>query len=155
MSVQLRRASPSRTPCGFGFFVFLGSPTWRRNSEERRLAHRSRVCAWHDSSGIRYIFSEKGDYGMPTKKTNAAFLKMAQAPLKPSPQLAEVLGSASPISRPQVAKKVWAYIKKHKLQDPNKRREIIADGKLKPVFGKPRLDMFQMTSAISKHLSKE
>ena len=45
------------------------------------------------------------------KKTNAAFLKMAQAPLKPSPQLAEVLGSAAPISRPQVAKKVWAYIK--------------------------------------------
>lgn len=63
------------------------------------------------------------------KKTNAAFLKMAQAPLKPSPQLAEVLGSAAPISRPQVAKKVWAYIKKHKLQDPRKRREIVADAK--------------------------
>jgi chromatin remodeling complex protein RSC6 len=89
------------------------------------------------------------------KKTNSAFLEMAQAPLKPSPQLAEVLGSATPISRPQVAKKVWAYIKKHKLQDPKKkRREIIADEKLKPVFGKSRLDMFQMTKAISKHLSK-
>ena len=87
------------------------------------------------------------------KKTNAAFLKMAQAPLKPSPQLAEVLGSATPISRPQVAKKVWAYIKKHKLQDP-KKREIVADEKLKPGFGKARLDMFQMTKAISKHLSK-
>jgi hypothetical protein len=74
---------------------------------------------------------------MPKKKqTNAAFLKMAQAPLKPSPQLAE------------------AYIKKHKLQDPKKRREIVADEKLKPVFGKARLDMFQMTKAISKHLSK-
>jgi chromatin remodeling complex protein RSC6 len=48
---------------------------------------------------------------MPKKKTNTAFLKMAQAPLKPSPQLAEVLGSPAPISRPQVAKKVWAYIK--------------------------------------------
>jgi len=47
------------------------------------------------------------------KKTNTAFLKMAQAPLRPSPELAEVLGSATPISRPQVAKKVWAYIKKH------------------------------------------
>ncbi len=68
---------------------------------------------------------------MPKKKTtNAAFLKMAQAPLKPSPQLAEVLGSATPISRPQVAKKVWAYIKKHNLQDPKKRREIVADEKL-------------------------
>ena len=92
---------------------------------------------------------------MPKKKqTNTAFLKMAQAPLKPSPQLAAVLGSPAPISRPQVAKKVWAYIKKHKLQDPKKRREIVADEKLKPVFGKARLDMFQMTKAISKHLSK-
>lgn len=86
-------------------------------------------------------------------KTNSAFMKMAMAPLKPSPQLAEILGSADPISRPQVAKKVWIYIKKHKLQDPNKRREIIADEKLKKVFGKPRLDMFAMTKAISKHLS--
>ena len=59
-------------------------------------------------------------------------------------KLAEILG----------AKKVWAYIKKHKLQDPNKRREIVADDKLKQVFGKARLDMFQMTKAISKHLSK-
>jgi chromatin remodeling complex protein RSC6 len=58
-------------------------------------------------------------------------------------------------TRPQVAKKVWAYIKKHKLQDPKKRREIVADKKLKPVFGKARLDMFRMTKAISKHLSKE
>jgi upstream activation factor subunit UAF30 len=66
--------------------------------------------------------------------------------------LADVLGSATPISRPQVAKKVWAYIKKHK--DPKKRREIVADEKLKPVFGKARLDMFLMTKAISKHLSK-
>jgi upstream activation factor subunit UAF30 len=100
-------------------------------------------------------FKKKEDHLMPKKKkTNTAFLKMAQAPLKPSPQLAEVLGSATPISRPQVAKKVWAYIKKHKLQDPKKRREIVADEKLKPVFGKARLDMFQMTKAISKHLSK-
>jgi upstream activation factor subunit UAF30 len=103
----------------------------------------------------RIVHLKKGHHRMPKKKkTNAAFLKMAQAPLKPSPQLAEVLGSAAPISRPQVAKKVWAYIKKHKLQDPKKRREIVADDKLKPVFGKARLDMFQMTKAISKHLSK-
>jgi chromatin remodeling complex protein RSC6 len=103
--------------------------------------------------GVTMCRAENGGV-MPKKKTNSAFLKMAQAPLKPSPQLAEVLGSSAPISRPQVAKKVWAYIKKHKLQDPKKRREIVADEKLKPVFGKARLDMFQMTKAISKHLSK-
>ena len=49
---------------------------------------------------------------------------------------------------------MWAYIKKHKLQDPKKRRKIVADEKLKPVFGKARLGMFQMTKAISKHRSK-
>jgi upstream activation factor subunit UAF30 len=103
----------------------------------------------------KIIRLRKGHHRMAKKKkTNTAFLKMAQAPLKPSAQLAEVLGSATPISRPQVAKKVWAYIKKHKLQDPKKRREIVADEKLKPVFGKARLDMFQMTKAISKHLTK-
>jgi upstream activation factor subunit UAF30 len=90
---------------------------------------------------------------MPRKKRpNTAFLKMARAALKPSPQLAEVLGSAAPISRPQVAKNVWAYMEKHKLQDPKKRREIVADEKLRPVFGKARLDMFQMTKAISQTL---
>jgi upstream activation factor subunit UAF30 len=88
---------------------------------------------------------------MPKKKqTNAAFLKMAQAPLKPSPQLAEVLGSATHIPTTGCEKSVGL----HKLQDPKKRREIVADEKLKPVFGKARLDMFQMTKAISKHLSK-
>jgi upstream activation factor subunit UAF30 len=100
------------------------------------------------------VLRNKEDLSMPKKKTNSAFLKMAQMTLQPSPQLAEVLGSNAPISRPQVAKKVWVYIKKHKLQDPKKRREIVADEKLKPVFGKARLDMFQMTKAISKHLKK-
>jgi DNA topoisomerase-3 len=89
-----------------------------------------------ESAAVVEVTSE-GDHGMPKKKkTNTAFLKMAQAPLKPSPQLAEVLGSTAPISRPQVAKKVWAYIKKHNLQDPKKRREIVADDKLKPVLWK-------------------
>ena len=91
---------------------------------------------------------------MPKKKTNSAFLKMAQAPLKPSPQLAEILGSSSPISRPQVAKKVWAYIKKHGLQDKKKRTQIHADAKLRPVFrGKKKVSMFEMTKLVGRHLA--
>jgi chromatin remodeling complex protein RSC6 len=128
-----------------GTAVFLPSP----GGMERNRVATSPVCSREPT--IRHAEMENP---MPKKKTNTAFLKMAQAPLKPSPQLAEVLGSPAPISRPQVAKKVWAYIKKHKLQDPKKRREIVADEKLMPVFGKARLDMFQMTKAISKHLSK-
>ena len=84
------------------------------------------------------------------KKANNAL----QAPVNPSPELAEVLGSSDPISRPEVMKKVWEYIKKNNLQNPQNKREINADDKLKKVFGKPRLDMFQMTKAINQHLGK-
>jgi upstream activation factor subunit UAF30 len=84
------------------------------------------------------------------KKTNNAL----QQPVKPSSDLAAVLGGNEPISRPEVMKKVWAYIKKNNLQNPENKREIKADDKLKKVFGKPRIDMFEMTKAINKHLTK-
>jgi upstream activation factor subunit UAF30 len=48
---------------------------------------------------------------------------------------------------------VWDHIKKNNLQNPENKREIIADDKLEPVFGSKRLNMFQMTKAINKHLS--
>jgi chromatin remodeling complex protein RSC6 len=78
---------------------------------------------------------------------NSAFMK----PMQPSPQLAEIVGS-KPLPRTEVTKKVWAHIKKQKLQNPNNKREIIADAKLEPVFGKKKLNMFEMTKAINKHL---
>ncbi|HEV2696956.1 MAG TPA: SWIB/MDM2 domain-containing protein [Terriglobales bacterium] len=81
-------------------------------------------------------------------KANSAFMK----PMQPSPQLAKVVGS-EPLPRSEVTKKVWAHIKKNKLQNPENKREIIADDKLQPVFGGKKLDMFQMTKAINKHLS--
>jgi upstream activation factor subunit UAF30 len=83
------------------------------------------------------------------RKPNPAFMR----PLRPSPLLAQVIGG-SPIPRPQVMKKIWAYIRKHGLQDQVQRRMINADAKLKAVFGgKGRIDMFQMTKLISKHLT--
>jgi upstream activation factor subunit UAF30 len=84
------------------------------------------------------------------KKPNNAL----QAPVKPSAELAAVLGGNQPISRPEVMKKVWSYIKENNLQNPENKREIKADHKLKKVVGKPRIDMFEMTKAINKHLSK-
>jgi upstream activation factor subunit UAF30 len=80
-------------------------------------------------------------------KTNSAFMK----PMKPSEHLAAVVGS-EPLPRSEVTKKIWAHIKKHKLQNPQNKREIIADDKLQPVFGAKKLDMFQMTKAVNKHL---
>jgi upstream activation factor subunit UAF30 len=83
--------------------------------------------------------------GKATK--NSAFMK----PMKPSEQLAEVVGS-EPLPRSEVTKKIWAHIKKHKLQNPQNKREILADSKLEPIFGAKKLDMFQMTKAVNKHL---
>jgi len=79
---------------------------------------------------------------------NAAFMK----PLTPSAALAEVVG-AKPLPRTEVTKKVWEYIKKHNLQNPENKRNIDADDKLKVVFGgKKQVSMFEMTKLISGHL---
>ena len=73
--------------------------------------------------------------------------------MQPSKELGAVIGSA-PISRGQVVSKIWAYIKSNKLQNPANKREIIADAKLKPVFGgKDKVSMFEMNKHIAKHLS--
>jgi upstream activation factor subunit UAF30 len=84
------------------------------------------------------------------RKPNAAFM----APVTPSASLAEVVGS-KPFPRTEVTKRLWAYIKKNKLQDANNRRMIKADGTLKPVFGgKSTVNMFEMTKLVNKHLAK-
>lgn len=81
------------------------------------------------------------------RKPNAAFMKA----LMPSDKLAAIVG-AKALPRTQVVKKMWEYIKKHKLQNPKNRRNILADAKLKEVFGKMEVSMFEMTKLISKHL---
>ncbi len=83
-----------------------------------------------------------------TRKPSAAFMK----PMTPSSALAEIVGS-KPIPRTEVTKKLWAYIKKNKLQDPKNKRMIKADTALKEVFGgKATVNMFEMTKLVSKHL---
>jgi upstream activation factor subunit UAF30 len=82
------------------------------------------------------------------RKPNAAFMK----PMQPSAALSEVVGS-KPIPRTEVTKKLWAYIKKNKLQDAKNRRNIKADDALKTVFGgKAVVNMFEMTKLVNKHL---
>jgi upstream activation factor subunit UAF30 len=82
------------------------------------------------------------------RKPNAAFMK----PVTPSEQLAAVVGS-KPMPRTEVTKRLWAYIKKNKLQDAKNKRQINADGTLKPIFGgKASVNMFAMTKLVSKHL---
>jgi chromatin remodeling complex protein RSC6 len=72
--------------------------------------------------------------------------------MTPSAVLAAVVGAA-PLPRTEVTKKIWDYIKKHKLQDALNRRNINADDKLKAVFGgKSKVSMFEMTKLVSNHL---
>ena len=78
----------------------------------------------------------------------SAFMK----PMNISDELAAVIGKG-PMPRSEVVKALWVYIKKNDLQNPKNKRNIIADAKLKPVFGKDEVTMFEMTKLVSKHLS--
>ena len=86
----------------------------------------------------------------PAKKRtpNAAFMKA----MTPSAALAAIIGS-KPVPRTEVTKKVWEYIKANKLQDAAKRTMINADAKLKEIFKKAQVSMFEMTKLINSHLS--
>ena len=82
-----------------------------------------------------------------TKKPNAL-----QQPLQPSAELAAVVGSGK-LARGEVVSKIWDYIKKNDLQNPANKREILADAKLKPVFGgKDKVSMFEMNKHLAQHL---
>jgi upstream activation factor subunit UAF30 len=86
----------------------------------------------------------------PAKKTrapSAAFMKA----MTPSAALAAVIGD-KPLPRTEVTRKVWEYIKKNDLQDKAKRTMINADAKLKEIFKKAQVSMFEMTKLISEHL---
>lgn len=73
-------------------------------------------------------------------------------PVKPSPELAAITGS-DPLPRSQVVSKMWDYIRTHKLQNPDNKREILADDKLKKIFGEDRVSMFDMNKHLSNHLT--
>ena len=107
--------------------------------------------------------AERGDEKPAAEKTAPKGKKVAapkgegakpnalQQPLKPSPELAAVVGEGN-LPRGEVVSKVWEYIKKHELQNPENKREILADDKLKKVFGKDSATMFEMNKHLAAHL---
>lgn len=72
--------------------------------------------------------------------------------LQPSPKMAEVIGSSEPVTRAEAVKRLWDYFKKHNLQNPENRREILADDKLKPLFGKAKITMFEVGRIVNENL---
>ena len=98
--------------------------------------------------GARKSAKRKAKKSGAKRKPNAAFMK----PMQPSAALGAVVGN-SPMPRTEITKKLWHYIKRNNLQDPKERRMIVADDKMKPVFGgKGRVSMFEMTKLVNKHL---
>jgi len=81
------------------------------------------------------------------EKKPSAFMK----PVQVSEALAEVIGHG-PMARTEVTKKLWEYIKKHKLQDPENKKNIKPDTKLSKVIGPKDIDMFKMTAKVAEHL---
>jgi upstream activation factor subunit UAF30 len=72
-------------------------------------------------------------------------------PVRPDEKLAAVVGDES-MTRAELTKRIWAYIKKNNLQDAKDRRAINADAKLRPIFGKDQVTMFEMTKLYNQHL---
>ncbi len=97
---------------------------------------------------------------MPTKKSQNEAPKEAAGgkpnallqPLKPSEELAAVVGPG-PLPRGEVVSEVRDYIKSNNLQNPENRREILADDKLGKVFGTDRVTMFEMNKHLARHLA--
>ena len=84
----------------------------------------------------------------PKRKPNAALLK----PVQPDAVLGAIIGS-EPIPRSQITKKLWDYIKAHKLQDEKKKSNINADATLAPFFGgKKQVTMFELPKLVSQHV---
>lgn len=99
--------------------------------------------------GAKSAAVKKGGAKKSARKPNAAFM----APLTPDSSLAGVVGS-KPLPRTEIVKKVWDHIKKNGLQDQKNKRMINADDKLRPLFGKDQISMFELASIVNQHIQK-
>jgi chromatin remodeling complex protein RSC6 len=96
---------------------------------------------------VKTVKATKAPKAKSARKPNAAFMK----PKKFTEELGEIVGKG-PLPRTEITKKLWAYIKKYKLQDPKSPRMIVPDEKLSKVLGKKTVDMFKMTALVNKHI---
>lgn len=150
--------------------------TGRTDLLDKFVSNRTRrnfkaFLVWDASTAkVAFEFEQKGESKYPrkaysktsatpkattTKSTSTKTSRKPQAAgFIPDADLAAIIGS-EPISRPQALKKMWDYIKAHNLQDSADRRIIVADAKLRPIFGADRVGMFKITSLIGPHLKEQ
>jgi upstream activation factor subunit UAF30 len=123
------------------------APAAKKAAPAKKVAAKKAAPAAKKAAPAKKAAAKKA---APAKKRtpNAAFMKA----MTPSAALAAIIGS-KPVPRTEVTKKVWEYIKANKLQDAAKRTMINADAKLKEIFKKAQVSMFEMTKLINGHLS--
>ena len=138
------KSSASKTAAKSSAAKSTAKTTARSGAASKSTATRSTAAK---STAGKTTAAKKTATGGTKRKVNPALMK----PLTPSPQLAAVVGG-SPLPRPEVVSKVWDYIKKNKLQNPENKREIVADDKLQAVFGKKKVTMFEMNKHLANHL---
>jgi upstream activation factor subunit UAF30 len=113
------------------------------------------TCRFRPKSGAGLLRFLQWRRSMPTKtsksKASEGKPNALQKPLQPSKELAAVVGT-SPLPRGEVVSKIWEYIRSHNLQNPENRREILADDKLTKVFGTDKVTMFEMNKHLTRHL---
>ena len=111
----------------------------KKKATKKKSAGKKKKTTKKKAKKVKKKASGKKKKTRKKRKPNPAFMK----PLAPSSALAAVIGS-KPLPRTQVIKKIWDYIKKNGLQDKTNRRNINADEKLKKVFGRNQVSMFEM-----------
>ena len=127
--------------------------------ESKYPARKTAATAKTGAASARGAGAAAAKTSKPAAKKAAAKTTTAKTPRKtsaaagkaPSAQLAAVIGT-EPVARPEAVKKLWDYIKAHNLQDPQDKRTIVADDKLRAVFGKDRVGMFELTGILGQHL---
>ena len=133
----------------------------RRTEPARSSANRVRATSPHARIPSESEVIRRGEQSMPTKTPEKKATTKAggggksnalQKPLQPSKELAAVVGPGA-LSRAEAVSKVWGYIRAHNLQNPENRREILADDKLSKVFGKDKVTMFEMNKHLAQHLT--
>ena len=150
----LEKFVSNRTRRAFKAFLVWDKEAGKVNFEfeqrESKYPPRKTAAAKTGAAGTGRTSAAAKKSAKPAAKKAAAPRKAA-AGKAPSPQLAAVIGS-EPVARPEAVKKLWVYIKEHNLQDPKDKRTIVADDKLRAVFGKDSAGMFELAGILGNHL---
>jgi chromatin remodeling complex protein RSC6 len=124
-----------------------GSKTATKKSASKSGAAKSSASKGTTAKSSAKSAPSKSAGRSAAARSNSGLMK----PLQPSKELAQVVGD-KPLPRTEAVSKIWTHIKKYNLQNPQNRREILADDKLEPVFGKKKVTMFEMNKLLAGHL---